>query len=53
MSIYFMPQIQRLTIKEPFFWPIIAQSDRSIFQPALNQFSNVLTCHFAFDEAKK
>ena len=29
------------------------QSDRYIFKHALNSFSNILTCHFAFDEAKK
>ena len=29
------------------------RSDRSISKLALNPFSNILTCHFAFDAAKK
>ena len=29
------------------------QTINTLFQHALNQFSNILTCHFAFDKAKK
>ena len=57
-SIHFMPptdhEFKDEQSESPFiFWPIIAQSDRSVFQPTLNQFSDTLTCHFAFDEEKK
>ena len=57
LSIYSMPPTDRELkdeqSKSPFYvWLIIAQSNRSIFQPAVNQFSNILTCHFEFDEGK-
>ena len=45
MSIYFMTANPKIDKR--------SKSGRSIFQPPLNQFSNILTCHSAFDEAKK